>query len=395
MLGEVEDVISRKSLLMIATASAAASIVRTPAFGAGPIEGSAFTRLSGALVLSGGGARGAYQAGVIEALARVAGIGDGEVLPGVDVVFGTSIGTLNAWFIVTGQYARLRQLWSTIGSYELFRLKRRYRALTRPSSGVFTRVVEALSLERHLQTDEQGMLDGDRVAQWIRTNIDTTAPLLVPFVFTVTSLQRQTCVLYYRVPAHQDTSTRASAIAAIHATAGPDVDVREATDDVLHEAIRASAAMPMLFDAVRLPGPAGIDQCIDGSIADDVAVDVARAIAQHVRVIFVEPPNITQHLYANAMDVGFAALNIAQRRFTENALRAAIIETEAKRLLTATTPASAAFADSLYDVDVSYIQPDSTLPANVPDFDRQDLLDRTLALGFADGMRGFQPYHLR
>jgi NTE family protein len=385
--------ISRKALLIAASAGAAATIVRaSPAFGASLIDGEKFVRLPGALVLSGGGARGAYEAGVIEALAGAAGVTDGKALPGVDLVCGTSIGALNAWFVVTGQYARLRQLWSTVGSYDLFRLKRRYAALTRPSSGVITRIVEALSLERHLQTDEQGMLDGDRVGQWIRTNIDLTMPLLTPLVFTTTSLMSQSTVMYYRLPLNYDTTARASAIAGIHSTAGADIDVREATDDVLHEAIRASAAMPMLFDAVKLPCSRGVDQCIDGSIADNTPIDIARALAQHVRVIFVEPPIVRPRPYASAIDVGFAAFTIAQRRVTENALRAAIVETDAKRLLTASTPASVAFRDSLLDVDVSYVQPADPLPADVPDFNRQDLMDRTLALGYADGMHGFRSY---
>jgi predicted acylesterase/phospholipase RssA len=254
--------------------------------------------------------------------------------------------------------------------------------------------MEALSLERHLTSDEQGMLDGDHIAEWIRTNIDLSIPVLVPLLFTVTSLTHQSSVLYYRVPYSHDTTTRTSLVAAIQATAGSNVDVREATDDVLHEAIRASAAMPMLFDAVRLPIPGGIDQCIDGSIADNTPVDVARALAHHVRVIFVEPPYVSPHVYANAMDVGFAAFNIAQRRFTDNALRAAMMETKAKRLLMATSPNSAAFHDSLCDVDVSYIQPDSPLPVDVQDFNRQNLIDRTAALGLADGMRGFRPYNV-
>jgi predicted acylesterase/phospholipase RssA len=74
-------------VLIGASAGVAASLVRTaPAFSAGTTDAGAFARLPAALVLGGGGARGSYQAGVIEALARVAGIGDGVALPGVDVV---------------------------------------------------------------------------------------------------------------------------------------------------------------------------------------------------------------------------------------------------------------------------------------------------------------------
>jgi predicted acylesterase/phospholipase RssA len=384
---------SRKSFLVAASASAVAplSLAAPAAAAVQSSTSAAFMRLPGALVLSGGGARGAYEAGVIDALVRGAGVGEGVTLPGVDVVCGSSIGTLNAWFVATGAYARLRAVWATVGNDDLFAIKHRYRAVAEPSSGVATRIAEALELERGLVTNVQGILDGGRVAAWIRRNVDPATPLIVPFVFTVTSLSRQTGVLYYRLPPYQNTAARESAIAAIHHTVAPDVDVRQATDDALHEAIRASAAIPVLFDAVTLPGPNGPDQFIDGGIADNTPVDVARALAHHIRVILVDPVTPPARSYPNAAAIAFAAFGIAQRRVTDNALRAAIIETQAKRLLSADSPAGTAFRETLYDVDVSYIRPAGALPAGVGDFDRQDLLAQPVRAGNADGARGFTP----
>ena len=386
---------SRRSFIVASSLSAAASLTdAVPVSGAAVSDDAAFVRLRGALVLSGGGARGSYEAGVIAALVRAAKIDDRVKLPGIDIVCGASIGTLNGWFVATGQYTRLSQVWATIGNEQIFQIKTRYRALTTPSSGVLTRIAQVVLLERGLTTNEQGLLDGERVAQWVRRNVDPTTPLVVPLVFTVTSLARQTGVVYYRLPPYQVTAARASAIAAIHSTVGPDVDVREATDDVLHEAIRASSAIPVFFDAVTLPGPAGPDQFIDGGIADNTPVDVARALAEHIQVILVEPARVSAKRFPSALDVGVAAFGIAQRRVTENALRAAVVETQAKRLLSATTAEAAGFRNALYDVDISYIRPDRALPADLPDFDRQDLMDKTTEVGFADGTRGFQPFRL-
>jgi predicted acylesterase/phospholipase RssA len=67
--------------------------------------------LERALVLSGGGARGAYEAGIVGALAAADGVSDGMPLPGYGLVAGTSIGALNGWFVATGQYQRMRELW--------------------------------------------------------------------------------------------------------------------------------------------------------------------------------------------------------------------------------------------------------------------------------------------
>jgi hypothetical protein len=70
----------------------------------GSSQGNASSRLGGALVLSGGGARGAYEAGAITALVETHGIKDGEKLPGIDVVCGASIGAINGWLVAAAQY---------------------------------------------------------------------------------------------------------------------------------------------------------------------------------------------------------------------------------------------------------------------------------------------------
>lgn len=67
-----------------------------------------------ALVLPGGGGRGAYQVGVYKAL-QEKGIK-------FDFAFGTSIGGLNATMIAQGQLERLEYLWSTIKASDIFHL---------------------------------------------------------------------------------------------------------------------------------------------------------------------------------------------------------------------------------------------------------------------------------
>ncbi|HEY9682334.1 MAG TPA: patatin-like phospholipase family protein [Oculatellaceae cyanobacterium] len=67
-----------------------------------------------ALVLSGGGARGAYEIGVVKAILE----------RGVhfDLAFGTSIGGINAAFIAQGSFARLEDLWSSMKATDVFRM---------------------------------------------------------------------------------------------------------------------------------------------------------------------------------------------------------------------------------------------------------------------------------
>jgi predicted acylesterase/phospholipase RssA len=386
----------RTAFLAAGAASVASPLLDARASAASsPVDVRDFARVEGALVLSGGGARGAYEAGVIAAMVEAAGVSDGTPIPGVEAVCGASIGSLNAWFVATGQYTALSRLWATVADEDIFRLKHRFRKIAVPSSGVGTRLYEALALERGLATNVQGVLEGGAVANWIARHVDPRAKVLVPLALTVTNLRRQAGVIYYRLPFSTTDEARATGLAALRSTVGLDIDVREATDDVLREAIRASAAIPVMFDPVILPGPDGPEPCIDGGIADNTPVDVARAISTQIRAVLVDPARAPDQSYPSAVSIALEAFGIAQRRVSQNALRSAVIESEAKRLLTASTPEAQAFRSSLYDVQVSFVRPAAPLPADVPDFDNQDLIDRTFALGKADGARGFRPYRLR
>ncbi len=65
-----------------------------------------------AIVLPGGGGRGAYQVGVVKALME-----QGLTF---DFAFGTSIGGLNAAMIAQGDLQRLEELWSTMKAKDIF-----------------------------------------------------------------------------------------------------------------------------------------------------------------------------------------------------------------------------------------------------------------------------------
>ena len=67
-----------------------------------------------ALVLPGGGGRGAYQVGVAKAL-----IEQGYVF---DYAFGTSIGGLNAALIAQGDIRRLEELWCSMRAKDIYHL---------------------------------------------------------------------------------------------------------------------------------------------------------------------------------------------------------------------------------------------------------------------------------
>jgi NTE family protein len=83
-----------------------------------------------ALVLSGGGARGAYHVGVIEALTEAGWMTDGR---GPDIIAGTSIGAINAAALASGlTAAQLRSAWLNMHTEDVHRLSHDLPPLLRP-----------------------------------------------------------------------------------------------------------------------------------------------------------------------------------------------------------------------------------------------------------------------
>ncbi len=98
-----------------------------------------------ALVLSGGGARGAYHIGAIEALIQHGWMEDGK---GPDIIAGTSIGAINAAALASGlTIAQLKQRWLAMHTEEVHRLSNDLPAVTRPLMRFLMRSV--LTSEAH------------------------------------------------------------------------------------------------------------------------------------------------------------------------------------------------------------------------------------------------------
>lgn len=99
-----------------------------------------------ALVLPGGGGRGAYQVGVAKAFRDV----------GVkfDMIFGTSIGAINGIMMAQGNIDRLEEVWSTLRPWDVFKL---------PSAQQIGRLVFGRKL---------GLLDTTPLEEMLRREID-------------------------------------------------------------------------------------------------------------------------------------------------------------------------------------------------------------------------------
>ncbi len=390
-------------------AAAAASAAAPPAAAAPPPPDPLHPgRLGYALVLSGGGARGAYEAGLIDELRLARRIAPGSPLAPYDIVCGTSIGALNGYFVATGQYHLLRELWYGIASQDVVRLKPRYAKIANPESGIGTRVAAAMRLVLGLTSHETGVIDGEHLRRWMARYVDPERPVVTPLIWPVTNLSTQSPEFFYAIDRRLTGSERARGEEAIRIVVGPNAVLREATPDLLIDALRASAAIPVAFDPVELPSPhdpARYDQYVDGGVTANTPINAARAAARTVHVVMLDPPFEREH-YSNAFDIGYAVFGAMQRRILDADLRAAYLETFGKRAI-ATLPARVeafavahrtdiaalrAFAATLFDSDIAIVRPEKELPVSIVGFDDAENLFKTFALGFEAARAGFTPY---
>ena len=361
-----------------------------------------------ALVLSGGGARGAYEAGVIGALAAIGGVSDGSPLPPYDMVCGTSIGALNGWFFATGQYTKLRELWYGIAGQNLMRPKPRYSAFTDPESGILNYAAAAASLTG-LVRNERAILESKPVADWIARNIDPKTPLLMPLVFATTNLTLQRPEYFYVRPETYARSQLGADIPrrvvhALQVTLGPHTIVREATPDLLHSAIFASAALPVVFDPVLIPNPEGAtNEYCDGGVASNSPVGIAHATSTGADVVLLDPPFEPKTSYDDAVELVFGIYGTMQRKILETEMRNAYFQSVGKLAYTRLTQQEAARATSgnptlaklmqtIPTTELRYIRPQEELPLGVAAFDDAVGIGKAYRTGWEDLGRGFTTY---
>lgn len=354
-----------------------------------------FGRVARALVLSGGGARGAYEAGIIDYLAASQRISDGQVLAPYGIVCGTSIGALNGYFVATGQYTHLRDVWYHLADEQPLRLRPEYNSITDPDAGLGTRVAQAMRMALGMTKKSTGVLDGARLRAWMARHIDPQRPVVMPFVWTVTNLTRQSPEFFYLVPQALTAAEQALAVAALQNTVGPRAVLRKATPELLVDALRASAAIPVAFSPVKLPDATGkLEEYVDGGVTANTPVGVARAAAHAVDIVMLDPL-FESGSYKSALDVGYAVYGAMQRRILESDIRAAYFESYVKRTLGA-AGSSGTFAeleDSLFAADFSIVRPKKELPVGLLGFDDRRALFKTYKLGFEAVVNGFRPYH--
>ena len=128
---------------------------------------------------------------------------------------------LNGYFVATGQFDTLRQLWYSIADQHLIQLKARYAKIVNDDSGVGTRFTAAMHMVLSLTSHDSGVIDGDHLHHWLVRYVDPTRPVVMPFIWTATNLTYQSPEFFYLVPTALQAGERERAITAIRLTVGP------------------------------------------------------------------------------------------------------------------------------------------------------------------------------
>lgn len=194
-------------------------------------------RVSRALILSGGGARGAYEVGVAKALL--------ERKIHFDYVFGTSVGAINATGIAQGSIEQLERLWTTTRVRELFRFP------------------NASHLRRMIFGQRLGFLDATPLEEILRREIEfeklKASETRAGFITT------DLCSLETRL------------------ITSDEVETKEDLVDIL----MASSALPLLFPPRQIRG-GGL--WIDGGLVRNTPIHYAiRLGAREIFAVLVEP----------------------------------------------------------------------------------------------------------
>jgi len=361
------------------------------------------------LILSGGGALGAYEAGAVAALVRAAGVGEGQPLPAYGVVAGTSIGALNAYLVATAQWSKLAELWATISDQHAVRYKPQYAKIGNQSSGVLTRLAEVIALGTGAGKNVLGVYDGAYLEAFLSAYIDFSRPVVTPVVWAVTNLTTNLPEYFYLVPASVSAEQLRLALDAVRIAVGSVIAVRPADPTLLARQLRASAAVPIAFDPVVLSGPDGKpSQYADGGITANTPIGIGRALASAVDVVLLSPPFAGQ-AYRDILEVTLGSYGTMQRRLMADALQAAVTESFLFRLLRSipktevarlandfgyTAAEITAFSALLSDTSYFVLQPEAPLPATIFGFDDARSIQRTYELGFADAAAGFKRFDL-
>jgi predicted acylesterase/phospholipase RssA len=335
-----------------------------------------------ALVLSGGGALGAYEAGVISILCETFDY---------DLVCGTSIGALNAAFVAQNRLGDLREVWATISEAKVITLDplaQRIRDFAlavmnfQKDSGMLQKAVALAGLYPAYRRigpmsavlSMLGGLSPDPIAAVLAKYLDfgrLARSIVVSGTNLTTGASDAFCWF-------ADAASGAR-FAAVHDKGL----THPLSEQNFRGAVRASSAIPFAFAPVLVSSGGDSLAFVDGGVANNTPLGVAiDAGATEVTVVFLNPVDRhTTQAVANLAEVGLTCFSIMQERILELDFK------DAQRVnddIAKNAGGSGSAGTPRRPVDLKFIRPATTLPITVLQFDRQDLVEKVYAMGIAD-----------
>ncbi|GAC1309090.1 MAG: patatin-like phospholipase family protein [Vulcanimicrobiaceae bacterium] len=333
-----------------------------------------------ALILSGGGARGAYEAGVVSALLQH------ETF---DIVCGTSIGALNGLAIAQGMGKQITELWKTIARRDVARLRPEVDALVslwnavraiaqEPAHTKPGHLLAALSSIPHLGRarhlmELRGIFDGSHVRGVIGEIADLAA-VNCTFIVGVTNLSTARGNAFAYFPDAQIDSG-AQFFFAEH-------DAHAITAENYVDAVCASAALPPAYEPLDILCADGVTRVFaDGAFTNNAPIRQAiDAGATEITAIFVDPvtPCLEEHVVHTIAHVASLMLEANISRMLELDLKLAQRINDEVR---------AGNAPEKRYVDIRLIGPQDPILLPPLDFSDFAAIERLMERGRCDGER--------
>ena len=337
-----------------------------------------------ALVLSGGGARGAFEAGVIASLQSAGPF---------DIICGTSAGAINGAFAAQGAYADLASVWSTIASRNPIQLVPQVQHLENligdiagaATDPIFKRVGDAMkAVAEWFEIGSKaellsllGAINPVPIATILRQHV-RFSDLQRTLILTATNISMRTADTYYHF-------LPASPISAdFAAKSKPGIKRIPITSDNYAQVVQASTSIPGAFTPVILPINGVPCQYVDGGVANNTPIGQAiDAGADEVFIVFMDPKGgaTSPQDAANLLQLGFACLDVMQTKILEDDLKLALTYNQA---LNAPLDPTSVIAKKR-PVVLWEVRPSVPLPVTVLQFDQQKLLDAAYQLGLTAG----------
>jgi predicted acylesterase/phospholipase RssA len=322
---------SRSTFLLAAAATAALSRMRSADAAEQQSSPPPLPRRK-VLVLSGGTAHGAYEAGVLEGLRTSQ----------YDLICGTSIGALNGAMFAARGVDQLASLWHGLGAAVVLELKAPYRDIVEPSAGLGTRAYEAYHLAKEATGGTlQGVMRSQPVIAILREHLVTdgrVAPFHMPLFWATSNLTAGCAGYYYRNPPQSAVpefdAAKATVARFAAAAANSSVGAREVPEDTeqILEALRASSAIPAVFDPSFVPNgpnvPYAGNTLVDGGVVNNTPFALVRAAAAEgpldVDAVLLGTPSAA-HMFAdtkNILGILLACYDLMTQKLMDDAVRA-------------------------------------------------------------------------